>query len=252
MKTYSDIITVCSRDQKIPSQGAVWEKPSRRKKYSEATLLSGLHEVSGAGGKEGNGSRWAKTVRILWLFTGRTKAAANSTGGTALSARDMHLWSCKRICNHWAILLPQKQIESLLCNACTELLPNFRLQEDQSLLGHHSPSQLCWQEPSDKEHHRHHRLDTLRNLRVSERWCDTKLHFPAWSRAEHTGFAHTAEEPRGPFLGPVSSGDTNTGSWKPGTRWARILRMCTKSWQEKREKWRVLKHNFSSCLLKAL
>lgn len=26
------------------------------------------------------------------------------------------------------------------------------LQEDQSLLGHHSPSHLCWQEPNAQEH----------------------------------------------------------------------------------------------------
>lgn len=52
MKTYSDIITVCSGDQKVLS-----EEASKRKKYSEATALSGPYEVSGAGGKEGNGSR---------------------------------------------------------------------------------------------------------------------------------------------------------------------------------------------------
>lgn len=57
MEAYSDIITICSRDQKVPSQEAVWEKPSKRKKYSEATLFSGLHEVSGAAVKEGNGSK---------------------------------------------------------------------------------------------------------------------------------------------------------------------------------------------------
>lgn len=186
MKTYSDIVTVCSRDQKLPSTEATWEKPSKRRKYSKAAVLSGLHEVSGAGVKEGNGSRWVKTTWIKWLITGRTYmiiysmdwvCKLHTRGDTALSARDMHFWSCKSattepFCYHknsFKISFAMPALNSCLIsgNSCRKISPCWAISLHPTCAGR---SQVTKSTGHPQE------------FWVSGRRCDTKLHFPAWSR----------------------------------------------------------------------